>query len=190
MALFRKDELKRKTFHILTLIYIGAYYFFSARLVIIALALLVLVVIVGEIMRKKNAVFNKWILKILGGVHRDEEVNKISGLPWTLLGSLLVMVLFKDKDLVLVTLLYMAFGDAIAALVGKTYGKHRILGKKTLEGSASCLVVCFFIGIAFFDCKIAFVSALFMTVIELIPWPLNDNFWIPVLTASFIHLIA
>jgi hypothetical protein len=39
-------------------------------------------VLAGEIIRAKNEKFNIFILKILGGVHRESETHKISGVPW------------------------------------------------------------------------------------------------------------
>ena len=184
MAIFPADEVKRKTFHFLTIIYILAYWFVPYRTVMLAMSLLLVIVILGEVLRKLNPKFNIWILEILGGVHRKEETNKVSGLPWTLSGSILTMAIFSDKPVVMLSLLYLAFGDAAAALFGKKYGKRKILGLKTLEGSLACFAICLILGLFFFNFKIALLGALLITIIELIPWPLNDNFWIPLVSSA------
>ncbi|MCB4791163.1 MAG: hypothetical protein LHV68_04675 [Elusimicrobia bacterium] len=186
MGFFPLDEIKRKTFHFLTIIYILAYWFLPYRTVIWGMAALIVIVILGETLRKFSPTFNVWILKALGGVHREEEINKISGLPWTISGSFLTMLIFPDKQIVLVSLLYLAFGDAAAALFGKKYGKRKVYREKTLEGSISCFIVCLIIGLFFLNFKLAIIGALLITVIELYPWPLNDNFWIPIIAANIL----
>ncbi|MBN1621434.1 MAG: hypothetical protein JW871_02450 [Endomicrobiales bacterium] len=189
MGLFPIDEIKRKTFHFLTIFYIIAYWFLPRTVVIWGMALLITVVVIGEIVRFRFPAFNNWILKVLMGVHREEEVKKISGLPWTLSGSFLTMLIFPDKRIVLVSLLYLAFGDAFAALFGRRFGRHKIFRQKSLEGSVACFIACLIIGIIFMNWQAAILGALFITALELIPWPLNDNFWLPPLSALFLHLL-
>ena len=184
--IFPEDEIKRKSFHLLILLYIAAYWLLPYKLVMTAMGVLLALVLAGEVLRLKSPAFNDFILKLLGGVHREGEKDKVSGLPWTLSGSYATMLVFHDKKIVIACLLFLTFGDTAAALFGKSFGRHKIAFEKTLEGTFACFVVCFLIGLAFFDFKVAVLAALAMSVIELIPWPLNDNFWIPFLTASVI----
>ena len=147
---FAKDELKRKAFHILSLIYVIAFWFLPRNIVLIGFLIAIAIVLVGEFIRSKNEKFNIFILKILGGVHRESETHKISGLPWTLLGAFLTILLFENKIFVLVSFLYLAFGDACAALFGRTYGKHKIYAGKSLEGTVACFCSCLIIGLIVF----------------------------------------
>ena len=191
MINFPVDEIKRKTFHILTLLYVLAYWYMPLNIVLWSMFVLILTVLAGEIIRAKNESFNVFILKILGGVHRESETRKISGLPWTLSGAFLTMFLFNDKTIVLVSFLYLAFGDAIAALVGKAYGKHKIYAGKSIEGSFACFVVCFIVGLILLPTwQFAFIGALIATLIETVPWPLNDNFWMQIINAGILTLLS
>ncbi len=179
------DEIKRKTFHILTLLYVLAYWYMPLGIVLWSMFILILAVLAGEIIRAKNENFNIFILKILGGVHRESETHKISGLPWTLSGAFFTMFLFENKNFVLASFLYLAFGDAVAALAGKAFGKHKIYAGKSLEGSLACFIVCFIIGLFLLPTwQFALIGAFAATVIESIPWPLNDNFWMQILNAA------
>jgi dolichol kinase len=36
---------------------------------------------------------------------------------------------------------------------------------------------------------LAIIGAFIATIIEIIPWPLNDNFWMPLITAGLLGLI-
>jgi dolichol kinase len=190
MAIFPEDEIKRKSFHFLILLYIIGYAVLPRAVALYLMGFLVFLAVAIEFCRLKSQTFNNWILSTLGGVHRENEVNKVSGFPWTISGSFLTMLLFQNKTIVIVSLLYLLFGDTAAALFGKKYGKHKVLWGKSLEGFFACFITCFIIGLFFFSFKIALFSALFVAVIELIPWPLNDNFWLPLLTALFLRAVC
>jgi len=76
----------------------------------------------------------------------------------------------------------LASGDALSTLVGKAWGKRRWPWNKrlSLEGS-----VAFFVGATLFaQCFVPFpmalVGALIGALIETVPWPLDDNFTIPI----------
>ena len=111
-------------------------------------------------------------------------MGAVSGLPWTLTGAFLTMLLIPDRNVVMAALLYMALGDAAAALFGKAYGKKRMPGGKTLEGSAACLIVCFLVGWYFLGAPLALAGALIGTLVEFVPWPLNDNLFMPLISAG------
>jgi len=183
MVIFPLDEIKRKAFHLLTLIYVFAYWVLPRTEMLWAMGTLIFCVLVFEGIRLRNPAFNRRLVKKLGDVYRESEANSISGLPWTLSGSFFTMLLFPDKNIVVVSLMYLALGDASAALVGKRIGKRKIFWEKTLEGSLACFLVCFMIGLFFFEIPVAFAGALAAAVIELFPWALNDNFWMPIISA-------
>ena len=70
------------------------------------------------------------------------ELNAFSGIFHTTAGCLAVMFWAGSKPAVVwASLLYLALGDAAAALVGKAAGRHKIAGgKKSVEGSAACFL--------------------------------------------------
>lgn len=184
MGPFPKDEIKRKAFHLLSLLFIGAYWWLPLPVVLWCMGILIVIVGAGEIARLKVPGFDGWILGLLGGVHRGHEVGAVSGLPWTLSGSFLTMLLIPDRNIVMAALLYMALGDAAAALFGKAYGRTRLPGGKTLEGSVACCIVCFLVGWYFLGAPLAIVGALIATLVEFVPWPLNDNLFMPLISAG------
>jgi len=184
------DEIRRKLFHLLTLIYVFGYWFLNKDMVLWVMGSIIVVVFIVEMVRLNMPTFNVWTLRFLGGVHRPWEASNISGLPWTLLGSFLTMLLFEDKSLVLVSLFYLALGDAAAALFGKFCGKYKIFWySKTVEGSIACFVICLALGIPFLGLPLALLGALIATIIEIISWPLNDNFWMPLVSCAFLTIL-
>lgn len=190
MFQFPSDEVKRKTFHLLSLIYIAAYWVLPKMLVLKGMGVVVIVVLAGDIVRLRIPAFNTWILAVLGGVHRKHETNNMSGLPWTLLGSFFTILLFPDRHIVMTSFMYLALGDAFAALFGKKFGKHKLIKNKTWEGSIACFLVCFVIGLLFLSWPLAILGAVIATVIEIVPWPLNDNFWMPLVSAAALTILV
>ncbi|MCL2484927.1 MAG: hypothetical protein FWF00_04875 [Endomicrobia bacterium] len=185
-----KDELKRKGFHLLTLIYVAGYWYLSKPTVIWGLAIAIFVVAVLEFLRFKVPVCNNFFCNNFKGFYRPEEAEKISGLIWTLSGALITIILFPNKYMVMASFLYLAFGDAAAALVGKTFGKHKSIAGKSIEGSIACFAVCFVVGLFLFNWKFALIGALFATIIEAMPWKVNDNFWMQIINAGFLTALS
>ncbi|MDR0401484.1 MAG: hypothetical protein LBH27_00540 [Endomicrobium sp.] len=192
MACIPKDEINRKMFHLLSLIYIYSYWYIPKIIVIYGLLITIIVVIFFEYFRFKNYKFKIFFENNFKSFCRPEETKKISGLIGTLLGALFTILIFNNKRMVFASFLYFAFGDLIAAIIGKGFGKNKFFSKKkTVEGSLSCLTVCFIIGIFIFnDWKFALFGAIVATFIEAIPWKINDNFWMQIINAWFLSFLS
>ena len=73
--------------------------------------------------------------------------------PGFLLGSTnflianIFCILFFSKNIAIVSLLFLTFGDAVSTIVGKKYGRIRFLRERSVIGSASFFVTCLVIGI-------------------------------------------
>jgi len=102
--------------------------------------------------------------------------------PVTLcLGILLTMLIFPLADAGL-CICALAYGDGIASLAGKLFGRRRIphAAGKTLEGSTACFLAVF---LAILLCTrspgLAFVLAVVSAAIEMLPLKDYDNLLIP-----------
>lgn len=86
---------------------------------------------------------------------------------------------------------YLVVGDAAAALVGQRFGHHR-LGKKTLEGSAACLVCCLVLGALWMPGRWPAVlgGALAATLVEALPLGVDDNLSVPLVAAAVLLLLG
>ncbi len=116
---------------------------------------------------------------------RNHEEASLLGSTYLLIAMLLTLHLF-EKPVAVLALAFLVLGDTVAAIVGKSMGKHKLLGGKSIEGSVACFLTCFGLsllmpGIPFF---VGLVGALTATIFELLPIPLDDNFRIP-LSAGF-----
>jgi dolichol kinase len=186
-----KDELKRKGVHLAILIYVIGYWYLPKFIIVLGLTSVIFTVALCEWLRFKSRKINNFFKNNFKGFYRPGEVYKVSGLIGTLSGSLITILLFKNKYAVFTSFLYLIFGDSIAALIGKSVGKHKIIfSGKSLEGSLACFITCFIVGSFNFKWFFALTGAIVATIVEAIPWKINDNFWIPIINAGFLTILS
>ena len=188
-------EFGRKAFHMLSLVYLAAYMILGYPRVVAWMIPWTVFVLVMETARLYSKGLNDFLFGLLGALARSEERTRYSGIVHTTLGSFLLFLAFgKQPPLVSAGLLSLALGDAAAALVGKSIGRHRILGsKKSLEGSLACFLTCAAAGAwSGFPAGCAVVGAAVGTVIEFMPTTalFNDNLWMPIGVALALRLCA
>ena len=125
--------------------------------------------------------------------------------------AILAFFFFDVRLIASIAIVAMAYGDGMGGLVGKRFGKHRIHGPKTLEGTAAVFVATFLatvvvilfyqwldaqalhgINIALFGLDILLLSALmvagFVALVELFTPGAYDNLVIPLGTALLLLL--
>ncbi len=183
-------EYTRKSIHLIFgIFFLALIYFLGTNLSVqIISACLILGIIVSLLI--KNKIKIPFLGKIVESVERENE-KKFPGTAAIMffISAIILLVIFQnDKTIVLAALSVQVFADAFAAIIGITFGKTKILGKKTLEGSAACFVVALFCLSYFYPIQIALIAAIVATIIELIP--LDDNLWVPLFTATVLKLIA
>jgi len=194
-------HFQRKFYHlIMGLGCFCAYAFFLDRLsALLLLGLMGGTLVACDVMRFKIPALRRYAVSLFGNVMRREELRSLSGNSFYVFGLFLIVIFFP-KDLVLLSILFLAVGDPAAALVGTAFGRHRLFGKKSLEGAlanfAASLTVAllfgmFYLGLAFpRSLTLAFIGALVSVISELLPTRLDDNFTIPVLSCSLLYLVC
>lgn len=181
-------ELKRKAIHLASLSIPIAYYLSPrswSRTWERALLALVILSLAIEVFRLNNPRIRSVFRHFFGELLRNHEEASLLGSTYLLIAVLLTLHLF-DKPVAVLALGFLILGDTVAAIVGKSFGTHRLLGGKTVEGSVACFLTC--LGLTFLmpgiPLYVGLVGALTATVFELLPIPLDDNFRIP-LSAGF-----
>lgn len=192
-------HLERKFYHcVMGLLCFSLYAFVLSREeALLLLGFIGGALVVGDYMRLKHPFVNHLALRIFGRVMRREELESFSGNSFFVLGLLVVTVLFS-KPIALLAVLCLAIGDPAAATIGTLYGKHRLIGKKSLEGAlANFFGVSFaslLFGFAYLghdasgSFRVALVAGVISTIVELLPFPIDDNFTIPVMSAVLFSL--
>ncbi len=174
-----QHELGRKTFHLAAAGVPATCFFLEEWPRIGLIAVLLMVSLSVDILRRRWLTFGRLFNAVFGRWLRDHEARQLTGATYFLLGCFLTAVLFRDRTIAIPAMLFLAVGDAAAALVGWRFGRLRI-GAKTLEGSLACFLICWLSSLFFVDWQIGLIGAGIATLIELAPLPFNDNLTIPV----------
>ncbi|RYZ70100.1 MAG: hypothetical protein EOP05_13800 [Proteobacteria bacterium] len=192
-------HLTRKLAHCVGICFIAAVFNLAGlKIAWIILICVSLFIIPLDILRQKNEALNKATLRVFGPFMRKHEAHAISGMTYLYLGCM-VLLLFNDRHLITLTLLFLAFGDPIASFFGIRYGKDKIIGNKTLQGTMAAFVVCAIVAgvYCYFNnlmterlLIVAPLSGLIGAVAELAPvGKLDDNFTFPVIAATLLYVL-
>ena len=185
---------RRKIYRIGAGIVFPVLYYFSPNKIIVEMLLLYLLGIMTtlEVMRyispslwRVVAEHSKGILKVRQGM--------ITGTTALLISNIIVIALF-NKQVAIVSLTYMLFGDTASAIIGTKYGKVKI-GDKTLEGSLAFFITTMVIALIFFQWTgirihllILIFGAIAATVTEALPIEINDNLTVALAAAIVMQI--
>lgn len=156
-------------------------------LVIVALALLGALAI--DVLRLRVTAVQHLFFRFLSSLASPREAVGIASSTWYLAGVLVALLAFP-LDVAMASILVLALGDPAASYVGRRWGRHRVPGDGSVEGTAVFWFVSLVVLLAFFPPHHAILGSLVATVVERIPWPLDDNFTLPVGTGLALVLIG
>ncbi len=187
-----RQEGLRKLFHSLSAGYAGLYALAGRERTLLVLGVAVGVGAIGEAVRLRNNGINQWLVGRFGGIHREKEVNRPSGIFWTLLGCFLTAFFVPERDIVIAAMLYLTVGDGLAGFVGRSWGRLRI-GTKSVEGSLACFLGAWAVGALVLTPPVGrpevLIGAVLVTLIEALSPPPDDNLTLPLLSGVALHFI-
>ena len=130
------------------------------------------------------------ISDITAAAARKRDENKFVLGPVTLVAGILLSALFWNEISASVGIYALAFGDGLASLSGKTFGKIKIpyTQGKTAEGSLTCFAAIFTSTfLVANDCEVALIVAMVGALIEILPLKDFDNLIIPILLGGIVN---
>ena len=173
-------ELFRKSIHICSS-FVPLFLSFAYWPVICLLVLAVVVYTVSEILRARG-INIPLISKITEIAARKRDENRFVLGPVTLVCGILAAALLLPLDCARVGIFALSFGDGLASLMGKLFGKIPIPGAhgKTVAGSLTCFIAVF---VSTFcccqNCLLSLIVATCAMFIEVLPLADFDNLIIP-----------
>lgn len=135
-----KKEILRKAIHLSSLWMPLIVWYVDKNLVILIFSVCFLLLGIIEILRAKSQyarnLFHKLFYKILRSHEKTKKSKhiKLSGSFYVTLSTLIAVILFT-KIIATTAITIMLISDTFAALAGKMYGRTKLNGNKTLEGS-------------------------------------------------------
>lgn len=146
-----------------------------------------------EGLRQYTETGRRFLLWVFGPIAHPHERYVVNSSTW--FGSALVIVgaLF-DPMICAVAVVSLGVGDPAAGLVGRRFGRTKLVGQRSLEGSLAMLFVAGFATFVVLSIwhgalpvgtmlAVSAATALFATVAELFSGRIDDNFSIPVAAA-------
>lgn len=127
------------------------------------------------------------ISHFLDHLERD-DVKPGTGALSFLIGGIICLAFFP-AEYVAIGFLVLGFQDSFSTVVGKAFGKTRLVGKRTLEGFLGGFVASFAISLFFLPLPIAFAVSFIASVVELYAF-FDDNILIPIATCLIIYMLT
>lgn len=178
---------------------IAAFYaYLPETTALLSLAIAWVMFVPVDLLRLKYPVLNDVLVHMFRPIMRQHEVDRIAGTSYLLTGVTLVAVLFP-REIVLLTMMFLAFADPIASYFGIRFGKDKIFGEKSLQGTLAAFFVCSILTFYFLSSHglfmdrlvvVSLLGGLIGALAELIPiWKLDDNFTLPMLSSTALWLL-
>jgi dolichol kinase len=192
-------HMARKIWHFVSVIGLAICYHNMPRgLALFILAFFAIAAVAVESSRQHNATVNKWVIKVFKPVMRENEKKGWAGLTYLVLGVLILVALFP-KHIVTLSLLFLAIADPVASYFGIRFGKDRLFGRKSLQGSSAAFFACAVVAMGYYFASnlmvdrlliVGILSGLVGAVSEAIPiGRLDDNLVLPVMSAALLWVI-
>lgn len=178
-------ELARKLFHAATMLgTVLASAFIFQVFGILAMNQFLLGVLILVLVTEWIVLDLRWYLPFYRELERPAERFRMHGSAYCLIGSLLAIQFFSLRIAFVATMM-VALTDVVTGIVGMKWGRHPLIGPKTVEGTLSGLVVNIIIGSLLLPLDIGLAMAVTATTVEAVVNIVDDNLAVPVL-AGFV----
>jgi dolichol kinase len=183
-------SLLRKLIHLAMAVVPLAGWWISYQAALVLAGLLVVASIVVEAARRGGPGVNRLLWRLIPSVFREWEGHRLLGSTWFTLGVLAALLLF-GRDAGGTAILFLAWGDPAAEVVGRRWGRKG--QRKTLAGSLGCFLACLIaggvgIGLGGLSPWAALVGAVVATLVERWSPPPDDNLWLPTVSGLALAL--
>ncbi len=183
-------EVRRKIMHTYPIVIPIGYQYLSKETALKILLPICAFYVFCDILRHLHAGFNELFERVIASRFlRERERRGLIGSTYFIFGTILTILLFP-KEVAIAALFILVISDASAGIVGSGWGRTRLFGEKTLEGS-----------IAFFITGMAVVAltmkgnlfwgtlaVLGATLVELFSLRLDDNLTIPLVAGGIMMI--
>jgi dolichol kinase len=153
-----------------------------------------------DVLRLVSPRWNERCRKEFAAILRREEECGLATSTWFLLGAVATMMM-APLPFAGLAFLYLAAGDPVASWVGVRFGRIKLPGGKSLEGSLALVGVCSVLGTLFLGLTgaaawhaaplLAMAGAFAAAAAEWLPLGfVDDNFRVPVATAATFVAVA
>ncbi|MAE70060.1 MAG: hypothetical protein CME06_06280 [Gemmatimonadetes bacterium] len=185
------QELKRKSIHLAAISIPVLYYWIPSDLVSKwLLVVFTLLFFWADLIKLRSRRGNRIFMAAFARFLRRHETRELNGATFVMLAAA-ATILCLSKPVATAAMAFLVLGDTAAALVGKSFGRLRYLGK-SVEGSVACFLACMLAVwvIPDISIEVGLAGAAAATIAELVPIPIDDNFRIPLAAGGLMQLMS
>jgi dolichol kinase len=153
-----------------------------------------------EISRRLDPRINTFLMKAFGSVAHPHEAHRVNSATWYAT-ALVLLALTHSTVLCVAGVAVLGLGDPMAALIGRRFGRIRLINGRSLEGTLAFIVAATAATFALLmifhpvmglgvSVVLALAAAVFGAVAELVSLRIDDNFSIPLSAAAGVGLLA
>lgn len=153
-----------------------------------------------EISRRVSPRINGMVMKVFNPVAHPHEVQRVNSATWYTT-ALVLLAATQSTLLCVAGVVVLGIGDPIAALVGRRFGRTKLLHGRSLEGTLAFAVsatVATFVAFMVFQASLgvgvalglAAAAAISGALAELFSLRVDDNFSIPLSAAAGVALVT
>jgi diacylglycerol kinase (CTP) len=154
--------------------------------------------LITDLIRQHVPALNRFFMSTLGMFMREHERHRMAGTTYLLAGTFIIVWLFP-REVVSLTLLFLAFADPLASYVGIRFGKDKLVGPKSLQGTVAAFATCTIISVVYLLANglmteriimVSLLAGIIGALSELIPvGRLDDNLTFPILNGFGLWVI-
>lgn len=189
-------HIGRKLYHLFGgLGLLSLYYLLGRKNALTGYGILLVLVLLFEAARLRFPAVNRLIFDRFGGLIRESERNRLTGTAAYVLGIALAL-LFYRTEIATAAVCFLAFGDVAATAVGERFGRTKLAGDKSLQGTLAFFFAAVIAGSLLplagvpLMHGLVLAGALVAATVEVLPLPVNDNLLIPTVSGAVMELIA
>lgn len=199
----RPTNYKRNLFHVAcgTIALIILQHLLSRVAILWVASTAAVLVVLAETSRRYSPGVNEAMMKVFAPIAHPHEHHRINSASWYTI-AIFGLAWFASTMAASIALLVLALADPAAGIIGRRFGRHRIRGGRSLEGSATFVLVgtlAALLVLAAYYPAVAFLPALAMALAGAVSgavaeiWSgtwLDDNLTVPLGVAAGVALAA
>jgi dolichol kinase len=191
----RSQTLRRALIHVLVGSVCALVIFVLPHLwTVILMTAATALVLMLDVIRSHAASPRNIISDVFSPFLRASESKTLSGASYLFIGSWAVALLFP-RYIAVSAILFVSWGDPLAAIFSSLKGKIRVWGK-FIEGDIACLVTCLVLAVVlaqftgFPPLTVLIIGAAVASLFQTLPAWINDNISIPLASAVAMTIAA
>ncbi|MFX1478297.1 MAG: glycerol-3-phosphate acyltransferase [Promethearchaeota archaeon] len=175
-----------------SLLFLVFYFVFSPTVGIVLIGIVTLCFIFLDLSRFISKQTQDLLTVKVKAIFRKSEQKKFSSMTIFLISIFIMIFIFTrlgSIEIAIIALGFLVFGDLYAKVFGLAYGRHKLFGKKTLEGTLAyigAVIICCYIFYTSIDIPlpVLIIGAVAAPIAEVLPLGMNDNFTVPIISGT------